>query len=605
MRKKMYLLTVRIFCYYIYVINNFNETRDTIMSIKKIGLSVCSAVLAASLMTPVDASAILLGNKADPTDANSRAVVKMQKIVNEKTSDGISRAKIEMCSGVLIAPQWILTTGTCALNFDPNSGGGFTQSSTITIGPDLETAEEVTPIESHSAITEKGLDFGLVKLKEEAKTTPVKLSTVDKELDRETLVDLYGWGASMIENVNDEGKAVETREKVDTNKAELSDPMWFKEKLGYRNQTTENFPNSNIQMLGVAKAVEGDQGGPAFYDGSVYAILSIGYPTDPEFWSEENDVMYDKFNSGKGMIAPIYAAHDWIESTTGIDIEKNNKVIDEKVAGKSFEFKKDDGSQDKKTDYYYLDDLFGIDPEIALIPYKESENTIPKGNPVKESDLSDVEDTSNTEESGSSSKDTNTEGTSEKENSAENSTPNEDSTNNSTGGNTNNENTSSEKEQVEKSSSDEKGNPANDDSRGEYPTSFPSSDDEKEKSSDEISRNSQKHKNIEEDNKDIAPTDNIYKNRSKDNDEKTSDSVSTEKESSEKSAKIVSSKPSYNDSSSDVKDAQKENVISGSFGNYQQNIQNSMTSPSYSSGPVIDTGGAVDNIWKKIIGYFK
>lgn len=601
MRKKIYLLTACIFCYYIYVINNFNEARDTIMSIKKIGLSVCSAVLAASLMTPVDASAILLGNKADPTDANSRAVVKMQKIVNEKTSDGISRAKIEMCSGVLIAPQWILTTGTCALNFDPNSGGGFTQSSTITIGPDLETAEEVTPIESHSAITEKGLDFGLVKLKEEAKTTPVKLSTVDKELDRETLVDLYGWGASMIENVNDEGKAVETREKVDTNKAELSDPMWFKEKPGYRNQTTENFPNSNIQMLGVAKAVEGDQGGPAFYDGSVYAILSIGYPTDPEFWSEENDVMYDKFNSGKGMIAPIYAAHDWIESTTGIDIEKNNKVIDEKVAGKSFEFKKDDGSQDKKTDYYYLDDLFGIDPEIALIPYKESKNTIPKGNPVKEPDISDVEDTSNTEESGSSSKDTNTEGASEKENS----TPNEDNTNNSTGVNTNNENTSSEKEQVENSSSNEKGSPENDNSRGEYSTAFPPSDDEKEKSSDEISRNSQNHKDIEEDNKDISPTDNIYKNRNKDDDEKTSGSVSTEKESSEKSAKIVSSKPSYNDSASGVKDAQKENVISGSFGNYQQNTQNSMTSPSHPSGPVIDTGGSVDNIWKKIIGYFK
>lgn len=575
------------------------------MSIKKIGLSVCSAVLAASLMTPVDASAILLGNKADPTDANSRAVVKMQKIVNEKTSDGISRSKIEMCSGVLIAPQWILTTGTCALNFDPNSGGGFTQSSTITIGPDLETAEEVTPIESHSAITEKGLDFGLVKLKEEAKTTPVKLSTVDKELDRGTLVDLYGWGASMIEDVNDEGKAVETREKVDTNKAELSDPMWFKEKLGYRNQTTENFPNSNIQMLGVAKAVEGDQGGPAFYDGSVYAILSIGYPTDPEFWSEEDDAMYDKFNSGKGMIAPVYAAHDWIESTTGIDIEKNNKVIDEKVAGKSFEFKKDDGSQDKKTDYYYLDDLFGIDPEIALIPYKESENTIPKGNPVKESDLSDVEDASNTEESGSSSKDTDTEGTSEKENSVENSTPNEDSTNNSTGDNIKNENTSSGKKQVEKPSSDEKGKTANGDSRGEYSISSPSFDDEKGKPSDKISRNSQNYKDIEEDNKDIAPTDNIYKNRNKDNDEKTSDSVSTEKDYSEKSAKIVSSNPSYNDSASGVKDAQKENVTSGSFGNYQQNTQNSMTSPSHLSGPVIDTGGSVDNIWKKIIGYFK
>ena len=575
------------------------------MSIKKIGLSVCSAVLAASLMTPVDASAILLGNKADPTDANSRAVVKMQKIVNEKTSDGISRSKIEMCSGVLIAPQWILTTGTCALNFDPNSGGGFTQSSTITIGPDLETAEEVTPIESHSAITEKGLDFGLVKLKEEAKTTPVKLSTVDKELDRGTLVDLYGWGASMIEDVNDEGKAVETREKVDTNKAELSDPMWFKEKLGYRNQTTENFPNSNIQMLGVAKAVEGDQGGPAFYDGSVYAILSIGYPTDPEFWSEEDDAMYDKFNSGKGMIAPVYAAHDWIESTTGIDIEKNNKVIDEKVAGKSFEFKKDDGSQDKKTDYYYLDDLFGIDPEIALIPYKESENTIPKGNPVKESDLSDVEDASNTEESGSSSKDTDTEGTSEKENSVENSTPNEDSTNNSTDDNIKNENTSSGKKQVEKPSSDEKGKTANGDSRGEYSISSPSFDDEKGKPSDKISRNSQNYKDIEEDNKDIAPTDNIYKNRNKDNDEKTSDSVSTEKDYSEKSAKIVSSNPSYNDSASGVKDAQKENVTSGSFGNYQQNTQNSMTSPSHLSGPVIDTGGSVDNIWKKIIGYFK
>ena len=98
---------------------------------------------------------------------------------------------------------------------------------------------------------------------------------------------------------------------------------------------------------------------------------------------------------------------------------------------------------------------------------------------------------------------------------------------------------------------------------------------------------------------------NIYKNINKHNDEKTSDSVSTEKDYSEKSAKIVSSNPSYNDSASGVKDAQKENVTSGSFGNYQQNTQNSMTSPSHLSGPVIDTGGSVDNIWKKIIGYFK
>lgn len=580
------------------------------MNMKKIGLSLCASALVVSMINPVHASAILLGNKADPTDANSRAVVKMQKIVNENTQEGIARSKIEMCSGVLIAPQWVLTTGSCAINFSPDSNSNFTQDATVMIGPDVETAEKVTPVQSYSAITEKGLDFGLVKLKEEAKTAPAKITTIKKELDRGEFVDLYGWGASMIETVNDEGKTVLTREKVDTNKAEISSPIWFKEKPGYKNQNTDNFPNSNIQMLGTAKAVEGDQGGPLFYDGSVYGILSIGYPTDPTLWDENNSAVYDKFNSGKAMIAPVYAVNDWIESTAGIDIEKNNKEIDKKVAGKSFEFKKDDGSTDRKTDYYYYNEVFEIDPEIALIPYKENENSEPKGNPVEKSpdkEDSKIEDPNNSQEENDNKDNTGNDSDigdhKESKNEVKPDSPTDNKEN--TGGLVSSENPGIEDSSLNKENSiqDEKSTISN---------NIKESNDEKNLSKENRGVGNQSNKNLsnrnkeglidDNDNSNIIPTDNLYKDRSKDNNEKgSSNKISTERNDSSSSSKKANSinSPDGVQKGNNNKEGNKSEII-------PKSIPNSYTSGlthSYNSGPVVDTGGRVNNVWNSIINF--
>lgn len=582
------------------------------MNMKKIGLSLCASALVVSIVNPVHASAILLGNKADPTDANSRAVVKMQKIVNENTQEGIARSKIEMCSGVLIAPQWILTTGSCAINFSPDSNGNFTQDTTIMIGPDVETAEKVTPVQSYSAITEKGLDFGLVKLKEEAKTAPAKITTIKKELDRGEFVDLYGWGASMIETVNDEGKTVLTREKVDTNKAEISSPIWFKEKPGYKNQNTDNFPNSNIQMLGTAKAVEGDQGGPLFYDGSVYGILSIGYPTDPTLWDENNSAVYDKFNSGKAMIAPVYAVNDWIESTTGIDIEKNNKEIDKKVAGKSFEFKKDDGSTDRKTDYYYYNEVFEIDPEIALIPYKENENSEPKGNPVEKSpdkEDSKIEDPNNPQEENDNKDNTGNDSDigdhkeSKNEGKPDSPTGNKENTGDIVPG----ENPGIEDSSLNKENSiqDEKSIISNNIKEPNDGRNHSKENRDIGRQSNEKLDNRNKEDSLGDgDDSNIVPIENLYKDRSKDNNEKGSgNNKSTERNDLSSSSKKVNSinNPDGVQKGNSNGEGNKSGIIPKSI----PNSYNSELAPSYNSGPVVDTGGRVNNVWNSIINFFK
>lgn len=549
------------------------------MSIKKIGMTVCTTVLAFSLIAPIDASAILLGNKADPTDANSRAVVKMHNIVNENTEEGLARTTSEVCSGVLIAPKWILTNGSCAGNFDPKNKKDWIQNSVITVGPDVETGEKVVPAAVHSAISDKGLDFGLIELKEPAKTIPARIATDNKELKRGTLLDLYGWGASMMETVNDEGDAVYTRNKVDTNKAEITSPEWINEKPGYKNQNTENFPNSNIKMLGRAKAVEADEGGPLFHNGSVYAILSTGYNTDPDFWDPEDKIIKDQTQTGMGFIAPVYAVNDWISSKTGINIKENNASIDEKLSDKSFNFKKDDGSEDKKMDYYYYNSVFKIDPDKDLIPYKSEKNTIPKGISVNEdrsqssSNEESVKDTTDKEVSQPSEQ----EQTENDPNSASNvnSTEGRDSSINTGSSSLNNVNNDNTQDVIRENSSSDRGD---------------------NNESDRIAIRSENHEIPEIDENDIEPTDNLYKNReNKDKgEEKDKLSNSSIKDSQDSSVKKIDS----------TSQQSNRNVSNNSTILPQPNIVNSHhVNGTY--GPKVDTGGSVDNIWTKVISYFK
>ena len=550
-----------------------------IMNIKKIGMSVCTTVLALSLIAPIDASAILLGNKADPTDANSRAVVKMHNIINENTEEGLARTTSEVCSGVLIAPKWILTSGSCAGNFDPKNKKDWIQNSVITVGPDVETGEKVVPAAVHSAISDKGLDFGLIELKEPAKTIPAKLATENKELKRGTLLDLYGWGASIMETVNDEGDAVYTRNKVDTNKAEITSPEWINEKPGYKNQNTENFPNSNIKMLGRAKAVEADEGGPLFHNGSVYAILSTGYNTNPAFWNPEDKIIKDQTQTGMGFIAPVYAVNDWISSKTGINIKENNASIDEKLSDKSFNFKKDNGSEDKKMDYYYYNSVFKLDPDKDLIPYKSEKNTIPKGNSVNEdrsqssSNEEAVKDTINKEISQPSEQEQNE----------------------------NNSNTVSDVNGIEgRVSSINTGiaslnNGNNDNTQGVI----------SENSSSDRGGNNESHGTAiryenpeipEIDENDIESTENLYKNR--ENKDK-----SVEKDKSDRSS--INDSQGYSEKKVDPTYQQSNrNISNNSTILPQQNIVNShQVNGQY--GPKVDTGGSIDNIWTKIANIFK
>jgi len=306
--------------------------------IKKIGMTIIAPILAAGITLSPTASAFMMTDFAPADDQSSRSIVQTGSL---------------NCTGVLIAPQYVLTASHCVAS--QPYGEIDRMPSSVYIGPDVENREKVSV---ESAITHPIYDVALLKLKEEAKTIPAKLYTGNEALDLRSEMSSYGWGTlsaakqsselidkedldSLHKNIaankvrKAEGTVVNGRINVDENGQPIKNDKGqivisrYTSAKGFNKMKGEN-AGVNIKFTDPSKSVYGDSGAPIFSGDTVYGILSGGL------------LHTEALSEGSTIVAsPVYKFLPWIQEKTGIDFtdEAYNKEIDEKIASSNITFK--------------------------------------------------------------------------------------------------------------------------------------------------------------------------------------------------------------------------------------------------------------------------
>lgn len=306
--------------------------------IKKIGMTILTPMLAAGITLSPTANAFMMTDFAPADDQTSRSIVQTGSL---------------NCTGVLIAPQYVLTASHCVAS--QPYGEIDRMPSSVYIGPDVENREKVTV---ESAVTHPVYDVALLKLKEEAKTIPAKLYTGSEALDLRSEMSSYGWGTlaaakqsselvgkedldSLHKNIaankvrKAEGTIVNGRINVDENGQPIKNDKGqivisrYTSAKGFDKMKGEN-AGVNVKFTDPSKSVYGDSGAPIFSGDTVYGILSGGL------------LHTETLNEGSTIVAsPVYKFLPWIQEETGIDFsdEAYNKEIDEKVASSNITFK--------------------------------------------------------------------------------------------------------------------------------------------------------------------------------------------------------------------------------------------------------------------------
>ena len=252
--------------------------------IKKIGMTIIAPILAAGITLSPTASAFMMTDFAPADDQTSRSIVQTGSL---------------NCTGVLIAPQYVLTASHCVAS--QPYGEIDRMPSSVYIGPDVENREKVSV---ESAITHPIYDVALLKLKEEAKTIPAKLYTGNEALDLRSEMSSYGWGTlsaakqsselidkedldSLHKNIaankvrKAEGTVVNGRINVDEDGQPIKNDKGqivisrYTSAKGFNKMKGEN-AGVNIKFTDPSKSVYGDSGAPIFSGDTVYGILSGG-----------------------------------------------------------------------------------------------------------------------------------------------------------------------------------------------------------------------------------------------------------------------------------------------------------------------------------------